>query len=94
MLFAYLGPDTLLPLTSVIAAVAGGFLMFGRGVIGVIRSAWSRLAGRGGPSPAAPRRAEVLGRRVSADAGRPAAGPHRNQGVTAWEAEPSDASSS
>lgn len=30
MLFAYIGPDTILPLTSIVAAVAGFFMMFGR----------------------------------------------------------------
>jgi hypothetical protein len=30
MLFAYIGPDTLLPLTSVVATAAGVVLMFGR----------------------------------------------------------------
>lgn len=30
MLFAYLGPDTLLPITSILAAIGGAILMFGR----------------------------------------------------------------
>ena len=30
MLFAYIGPDTLLPMTSVVATVVGVILMFGR----------------------------------------------------------------
>ena len=30
MLFAYFGPETILPLTSVLAAVAGVFVIFGR----------------------------------------------------------------
>ena len=29
-IFGYLGPDTMLPLTSAIAAVVGAFLMFGK----------------------------------------------------------------
>jgi hypothetical protein len=29
-IFAYFGPETVLPLTSVVAAVAGVFMMFGR----------------------------------------------------------------
>ncbi len=37
MLFAYFGPETLLPLTSVLAAVAGFVLMFGRQVFRVAR---------------------------------------------------------
>ncbi len=30
MTFAYLGPDTFLPMTSVVAIVVGGLLMMGR----------------------------------------------------------------
>lgn len=30
LLYAYIGPETMLPLTSAIAAVVGAFLMFGR----------------------------------------------------------------
>ena len=30
MLLAYLGPETMLPMTSVVAGVAGFFMMFGR----------------------------------------------------------------
>lgn len=30
MLWAYFGPETVMPLTSVLAAVVGGLLMFGR----------------------------------------------------------------
>jgi hypothetical protein len=92
MLFAYLGPDTLLPLTSIIAAVAGGIMMFGRGIVRVCRDAAARLLGRGGTPTAAPRRSEVLRRGLSADQGRPTGGHHLNIGATAREAEPSDAS--
>jgi len=45
-LFAYLGPETMLPLTSAVAAVVGGFMMFGRGlgriVLGTIRLRFGR----------------------------------------------------
>jgi hypothetical protein len=44
MLFAYLGPETMMPVASVIAAVAGVFMMFGRSVIGfgrgLVRRVW------------------------------------------------------
>jgi hypothetical protein len=48
MLFAYLGPDTMLPLTSVFAAVVGVVLMFGRQALRIVGMAWAgvrRLAG-------------------------------------------------
>lgn len=37
MIFAYLGPDTVLPLTSTLAAVVGVFLMFGRQTVRIGR---------------------------------------------------------
>lgn len=44
-IFAYLGPETLLPMTSVLAAAAGVVLMFGRNsfrfVARVLRALWS-----------------------------------------------------
>ena len=33
MLFAYVGPETMMPVASVIAAAAGFFMMFGRNVM-------------------------------------------------------------
>jgi hypothetical protein len=33
MLFAYFGPETMMPVASVIAAVGGVFMLFGRNVI-------------------------------------------------------------
>jgi hypothetical protein len=33
MLFAYIGPETMMPVASIIAAVAGVFMMFGRNVV-------------------------------------------------------------
>lgn len=35
-LFAYFGPETLMPLTSIVAAVAGVFLMFGKNTLRLI----------------------------------------------------------
>ncbi len=37
--FAYLGPETMLPLTSVVATVVGVLLVFGRNTIGLMRRA-------------------------------------------------------
>ncbi len=33
MLFAYIGPETMMPVASIIAAVAGVFMMFGHRVV-------------------------------------------------------------
>ncbi len=38
MLFAYIGPETMMPVASVIAAVTGVVLMFGRSVVQVGRN--------------------------------------------------------
>lgn len=44
MLFAYIGPETMMPVASIIAAVAGVFMMFGRSVVGfgrgLVRRVW------------------------------------------------------
>ena len=44
MLFSYIGPETMMPVASVIAAVAGVFMMFGRSVMGfgrgIVRRVW------------------------------------------------------
>lgn len=42
-LFAYFGPETLMPLTSIIAAAAGVFLMFGRNTLRVITGLFSSI---------------------------------------------------
>jgi hypothetical protein len=49
MLFAYVGPETMMPLASAVAAVVGVLLMFGRNVMLIARNAVRRvrdLAGR------------------------------------------------
>ena len=51
MLFSYIGPETMMPVASVIAAVAGVFMMFGRSV--------DRVRPRPGP----PRLARFVARR-------------------------------
>jgi hypothetical protein len=49
MLFAYVGPETMMPVASILAAVVGVFLMFGRSVklvgYNIVRRI-ARLAGR------------------------------------------------
>ncbi len=50
MLFAYIGPETMYPVASVIAATAGVFMMFGRNVVGfgrgLLRRVWPGSARR------------------------------------------------
>jgi hypothetical protein len=58
MLFGYVGPETMMPLASVVAAVVGVFLMFGRNLMYIVRSV--------------ARRARVLGGQKEAGSGRPA----------------------
>ena len=46
LLFAYFGPETMLPMTSVVATVVGVFLMFGRNTTRFVRRALrDRIAG-------------------------------------------------
>jgi hypothetical protein len=44
MLFAYFGPETMMPVASVIAAVVGVVMMFGRNILvfgrGLVRRVW------------------------------------------------------
>jgi hypothetical protein len=61
MLFAYIGPETMMPLASVIAAAAGVFMMFGRTIVGfgrgLVRRVWPG-AGRQKVNQPAPEAAE------------------------------------
>ena len=43
MLFAYVGPETMLPVASAVAAAAGVLLMFGRSVFGFARGLVRRV---------------------------------------------------
>ena len=43
MLFSYIGPETMMPVASIIAAVAGVFMMFGRNVMGFCRGIVRRI---------------------------------------------------
>ncbi|MGQ0538025.1 MAG: hypothetical protein ACT4R6_03685 [Gemmatimonadaceae bacterium] len=42
----YIGPDSLMPVASLIAAIVGFLLMFWRRVVGAIRMVFSRLTSR------------------------------------------------
>jgi hypothetical protein len=46
MLFAYIGPETMLPLASVFAGIVGVVLMFGRQVKLGVRNIVRRITGR------------------------------------------------
>lgn len=56
VLFAYFGPETVMPMTSVVATVAAVVMMFGRTIcrftLGWVRSAWYRMRGKNAmPAP-------------------------------------------
>jgi hypothetical protein len=50
MLFAYFGPDTVMPVASALVAAVGVVLMFGRNILllgrGLVRKTWARLRGK------------------------------------------------
>jgi hypothetical protein len=46
VIFLYVGPETILPLTSALAALVGFFLMFWRRCVGVIRKIWRMMFGK------------------------------------------------
>jgi len=41
----YLGPDTLLPLASILAAIAGFFLIFWRLIVRLVKTAYRKIRG-------------------------------------------------
>jgi hypothetical protein len=43
MLFAYFGPETMMPVASIIAAAAGVVMMFGRSILGFFRKVGRRV---------------------------------------------------
>jgi hypothetical protein len=53
MLFAYFGPETMMPVASIIAAVAGVAMMFGRSVFAFFRGVGRRIWPRSRPKNAA-----------------------------------------
>jgi hypothetical protein len=78
MLFAYFGPETVLPLGSALAAVLGVFLMFGRQVIFMMRLALGRISRlfRRGTRPKSGPAAPSQGGSVRYDGGDDAHAPH------------------
>ena len=48
MLLAYMGPETMMPLASAVAAVVGVILMFGRSVTYMARNVVRRVRALGG----------------------------------------------
>lgn len=58
MLFAYVGPEVMLPVASVITGVVGVFLMFGRNVVALGRGAVRRVTGSGSKTAANPKPVE------------------------------------
>jgi hypothetical protein len=51
MLFAYIGPETMMPIASGLAAVVGVFLMFGRSVTLFFRTLARKVGALGGGKP-------------------------------------------
>lgn len=47
----YIGPDALMPIASVFAAVAGFVLMFWRRLVGMVKLLVQRMTGRSSPEP-------------------------------------------
>jgi hypothetical protein len=43
MLLAYLGPETMMPVASILAGIAGVFMMFGRSVVQITRNTFRRI---------------------------------------------------
>jgi hypothetical protein len=52
MLFAYLGPETMMPVASIVAAVAGVVMMFGRSIASFGRNVLRRIWPAPTPGPA------------------------------------------
>ena len=43
MLFSYIGPETMLPMASIITGIVGVFLMFGRNIMAICRGMVRRI---------------------------------------------------
>jgi len=70
LILAYFGPETFLPLTSIVAAVVGVAMMFGRNTVRFVLYLFGRIvSGRGAPEGSARRRPGQL-RRGGAGASR------------------------
>jgi hypothetical protein len=60
MLFAYIGPETMLPVASGIAAVTGVILMFGRSVMLFFRKITGKIGALAGKKPVKPNHSDDL----------------------------------
>ena len=70
MIFAYIAPETMLPVASTIAAVAGMFMMFGRNVMGMGRRLRSPASGPSVAQMSDGDESRLAGRRMSPDSDR------------------------
>ncbi len=68
MLFAYIGPETMMPIASGVAAVVGIFLMFGRSVMLVLRKIAGKVGAIVGRKDASSRRRADLPTSLAAGA--------------------------
>lgn len=55
MLFSYIGPETMMPVASILVAIGGVFMMFGRSVMGfgrgLVRRVWPGSTPTQSPTP-------------------------------------------
>ncbi len=61
MVFAYLGPETMLPMTSVVAGIVGFLMMFGRNAWAWLSNAARSLKERSSSKPRTARRLRRIG---------------------------------
>ena len=62
MVFAYLGPETMLPMTSIVAGLVGFVMMFGRNAWSWVSKTARRLVPRVASEPKVARRVRRIGR--------------------------------
>lgn len=67
LIVAYLGPDTMMPVASTVAAVAGGVLMFGRTIWGWMRRLVRREVVPSGAQSAAQRGRHLHSRQAATE---------------------------
>ena len=53
MIVAYVGPDQILPVASVLSAIAGIALVFWNRLVSFVGLCWTMITGRGRPAPQA-----------------------------------------
>ena len=54
VILAYIGPDQIMPITSVLSAIVGVALMFWNRIVGFVARTWAGIARRSQPSQAPP----------------------------------------